>query len=127
MILPRSGGPDGGRKGRRQGDAAGLDKQHQVKWSIYCPAIANDTLLCMITALVSYSIRSYGGHLGVDASGRHAPDAHTTSEFMSMYSAETVAEVSWLERNVNKAEQWSEFIGREWESSKESFDASLPF
>ena len=47
-----------------RGDAKGFDKTFQEKWLIYCPEIANDTLLYMITAGDSYSIRSYGGTSG---------------------------------------------------------------
>lgn len=107
-----------------QGDATGFDNKHQEKWLIYCPEIADDTLLYMITALESYSIRSYGGHLGVNTAGRHAEDAHTTSEFMVRHSPVKVAEVSWLERNVEKADQWSEFIARKWESFRKSLAGS---
>ena len=107
-----------------QGDAAGFDKTHQEKWLIYCPEIADDTLLYMTTALESYAIRSYGGHLGVDTAGRHAEDTHTTSDFMATYSPVKVAEVSWLERNVEKADQWSEFISRKWESFRKSLAGS---
>lgn len=107
-----------------QGDAAGFDKRHQEKWLIYCPEIADDTLLYMITALESYSIRSYGGHLGVNTTGRHAEDAHTTSEFMATHSPVKVAEVSWLERNVDQADQWSEFIARKWKTFHKSLEES---
>jgi hypothetical protein len=109
-----------------QGDSKGFDKKYQEKWLIYCPAIADDTLLYMITALESYSIRSYGGHLGVNASGRHADGIHTTSEFMEQLQPDRVYEVTWLERPVTKAAEWSEFIDRKWDSYRDSHGLAAP-
>ena len=97
-----------------QGDAQGFDKTYQEKWLIYCPAIANDTLLYMITALDSYSIRSYGGHLGVNTTGRHAEGIHTTGHFMETLRPEKLYEMTGLERSVDRADQWAEFIDAKW-------------
>lgn len=98
-----------------QGDMKGFDKTYQEKWLIYCPAIASDTLLLMVTALDSYSLRSYGGRLGVDARGMHADGAHTTGEFMRLYSPDKWKEASGLELAVTKKDQWATAIAEQWE------------
>jgi len=89
-----------------------------VKWLIYCPAITSDTLLYMITALESYSLRSYGGRLGVITKGMHAEGATTTSEFMAKYGPDKVCEMSHAELAVTKAEQWAKLIGPRWATYK---------
>jgi hypothetical protein len=102
-----------------KGEARGLDTKHLEKWLVYCPAIASDTLLYMITALDSYSLRCYGGHLGVIMTGRHADGARTTTEFMEMYGAEKIAEMTHAEIAVTKADQWSRVIGQRWKTYRE--------
>lgn len=102
-----------------QGDAKGFDKKFQEKWLIYCPAIANDTLLYMITALESYSIRSYGGHLGVNTTGRHAEGIHTTSEFMAEFHPDRPYELSELGIAVDKSDKLADFIERKWKIYRE--------
>jgi hypothetical protein len=97
-----------------KGDSAKRDKSHQEKWLIYCPEIADDTLLYMISQLESYSIRSYGGHLGVNTTGLHAAGVHTTSEFMERFKPDRYRETSYLELSVDKADRWSEIIERKW-------------
>lgn len=97
-----------------QGDAKGFDKRYQEKWLIYCPAIASDTLLLFVTALESYSLRSYGGRLGIKATGMHAEGAHTTSEFMRMYSSDKAGDAERFELAVTKKKQWAETITEQW-------------
>jgi len=99
-----------------QGDAKGFDKTHQEKWLIYCPAIASDTLLYLITALESYSLRSYGGRLGMNTKGMHADGAHSTSEFMAMYSPKKWKEASHMDLAVTRSEQWAKTIEHQWAS-----------
>lgn len=103
-----------------RGDAKGFDHSYLEKWLVYCPAIASDTLLYMVTALESYSLRSYDGRLGVITTGRHAEGATTTSEFMSMYEPDKVAEMSHAELAVTKAEQWAKIIGPRWKTYRET-------
>ena len=43
---------------------------------------------------------------------------------MAKYKPVKIVEVSWLERNVDKADQWSEFIGRKWETYRRSLRES---
>ena len=102
-----------------QGDAKGFDKAFQEKWLIYCPGIANDTLLYMITAGDSYSIRSYGGHLGVNTTGRHAEGIHTTGDFMAKFDPDRPYELSALGLAVDKKDELAEFIGRKWKIYRE--------
>lgn len=97
-----------------QGDAKGFDKTYQEKWLIYCPAIADDTLLYMITALESYSIRSYGGHLGVNTAGLHVEGIHTTGDFMANFHPDKLYEVSGREVAVTKSDDWADFIAGKW-------------
>ena len=97
-----------------QGDAKGFDKAHQEKWLIHCPSIASDTLLYLITALESYSLRSYCGHLGVNTKGMHAEGARTTTEFMHVYSPTKWKEASHMELAVTKADQWAKVIEQQW-------------
>lgn len=103
-----------------KGDVSGFDKKHQEKWLIYCPAIASDTLLYMITAFESYSLRSYGGYLGVNTKGMHAEDAHTTSDFMRMYSPIKWREASHMEVAVTESVKWSVTVERQWENFQKS-------
>jgi len=102
-----------------QGDAKGFDKTYQEKWLIYCPAIANDTLLYMITAGESYSIRSYGGHLRVNTTPRHAAGVHTTSEFMAKFDPDRPYELTALGLAVDKGPELAEFIERKWKLYRE--------
>lgn len=97
-----------------QGDAAGRDKTYQEEWLIYCPAIASDTLLYYIKQGDSYSLRSYGGHLGVNAAQRHAQGAHTSAEFERMYRPDLVREMTYLELAVGKTKQWAMRIDEYW-------------
>ena len=103
-----------------QGDMKGFDKKYQEKWLIYCPSLASDTLLYMITALESYSLRSYGGRLGVNTTGMHADGARTTSEFMTMYAPVKWREASHLDLAVTKADQWAEVVERQWATFQKS-------
>jgi hypothetical protein len=96
------------------GDAEQFEKRDQEKWLIYCPAIASDTLLLFITAGESYSLRSYGGHLGVNATGMHAEGAHTVSAFRTTYEPETVTEAEHFELAVHKVAQWEMRIADRW-------------
>lgn len=99
-----------------QGDAKGFDKTYQEKWLIYCPAITSDTLLYMVTALESYSLRSYAGRLGVITKGMHAEGAHTTSEFMRLYVPKKWKNTEALEIAVTKADKWAEITEKQWAS-----------
>jgi ABC-type cobalamin/Fe3+-siderophores transport system ATPase subunit len=103
-----------------QGGAKGFGKSHLEKWLIYCPAIASDTLLYMVTALESYSLRSYAGHLGVVTTGRHAEGATTTTEFMEMYEPVKIGEMSHAEVAVTKTDQWARIIGHRWDAYREA-------
>jgi hypothetical protein len=96
------------------GDAKLRDSADQEKWLIYCPAIASDTLLYLITQAESYSLRSYGGRLGVNATGMHAEGAHTTSEFRRMYEPRTVGEMAYLELAVHKTARWEKIVADRW-------------
>lgn len=97
------------------GDARGRDKSKQEKWLIYCPAIASDTLLYMITQHDSYSLRSYGGRLGVNIVGQHAEGARTAKEFIEMYKPDLYKETSWMELAVGESARWAEKVEREWQ------------
>jgi len=103
----------------KSGAAAGAKRQTE-KWLIYCPSIASDTLLYMVTWHESYSIRSYSGHLGVNVTGRHAEGAHSTSEFVEMYEPDLVAEMTHAEIAVSKTDQWAKVISYRWDTYKET-------
>lgn len=103
-----------------RGDAAGRDKSHQEKWLIYCPAVASDTLLYMVTQYGSYSLRSYGGRLGVNTKGLHAQDAHSVSEFERLYSPTKWREMSHAELAVGKSERWAIIVSEQWRKFQES-------
>lgn len=96
------------------GDAEQRDTSEQEKLLIYCPAIASDTLLYFITQAESYSLRSYGGRLGVNTAGMHAEGAHTATEFRRAYDFETVGEMSYLELAVHKADRWARVVADRW-------------
>lgn len=106
------------------GDQALQDKFDLQRWLIYCPAIASDTLLLFITQGESYSLRSYGGHLGVNAVGSHAENAHTTSSFREMYKPETVTSVDHLETAVHKTDKWEKVIADRWSDYRRKYLAA---
>ncbi len=74
----------------------------------------------MVTWHESYSLRSYGGRLGVNATGRHAEGAHSTSEFTEMYHPDLVAEMTHAEIAVSKTDQWERVISHRWDTYKET-------
>lgn len=97
-----------------KGDAAGHVMSDQEKWLIYCPAIANDTLLYYIKQGDSCSLRSYGGRLGVNATRRHAQGASTTAEFEHLFKPDLVREMSYLELAVSNTKQWAMRVDEYW-------------
>jgi hypothetical protein len=97
-----------------QGDAQGFDKKHQEKWLIYCPALERGTLLYLVTALESYSLRSYGGRFGVNAKGMHAEGAHTASEFMRMYTPAKWKSTDHIPKPVTDIAYWEGKIAEQW-------------
>ena len=101
------------------GDEAGRDKSAQEKWLIYCPAIASDTLLYYIKQGDSYSLRSYGGHLGVNTAQRHAQGAHRSVEFERLYRPELVGEMSHVMTAVSKKDRWTGIVAERWKSYRE--------
>ena len=103
-----------------KGDAAGRDKSHQEKWLIYCPSIASDTLLYMVSQYGSYSLRSYGGRLGVNIKGMHAQDAHSTVEFEKLYEPLKWREMSHAELAVGKTERWTFLVNEQWKKFQDS-------
>ena len=102
-----------------KGEAAGHDMSDQEKWLIYCPAIASDTLLYYIKQGDSYSLRSYGGHLGVNTAQRHAQGAHTSVEFERLYRPEFVGEMSHVMTAVSKKDRWTAIVAERWKSYRE--------
>lgn len=104
------------------GDRVGRDKTMQEKWLVYCPAIASDTLLYYIKQGDSYSLRSYGGHLGVNTSQRHAAGAHTSVEFEQMYRPDKVGEMSYMELAVGRSDRWSAVVDERWKAYLERTD-----
>ena len=101
-----------------QGDQALQDKFDLQRWLIYCPAIAADTLLLFITQGESYSLRSYGGHLGVNATGSHAENAYSNKTFRETYQPETVTSVDHLDLAVHKTARWEKVIADRWSDYK---------
>lgn len=97
-----------------RGDAAGRDKTHQEKWLIYCPSLASDTLLYMVSQYGSYSLRSYGGRLGVNVKGLHAEEAHSLAEFERIYEPLKWREMSHAEIAVGKTERWETIVTEQW-------------
>jgi len=95
-------------------DGTGKDRSHQEKWLIYCPSIASDTLLYMVSQYGSYSLRSYAGRLGVNIKGMHAQDAHSTAEFERMYQPLKWREMSHAELAVGKTDRWTFIVGEQW-------------
>lgn len=97
-----------------QGDLDGRDKSDYEKLLVYCPAIASDTLLYYIRQGDSYSLRSYGGHLGTNATGRHAEGAHTAPDFERKYRPDRWREVSHMDIAVTVADRWESVIADQW-------------
>ena len=97
-----------------KGDAASRDKTRQEKWLIYCPALASDTLLYMVSQYGSYSLRSYGGRLGVNIKGQHAEGAHSLAEFEAMYEPLKWREMSHAEIAVGKTDRWATIVVEQW-------------
>ncbi len=97
-----------------QGDMEGRDKTDYEKLLVYCPAIASDTLLYYIRQGDSYSLRSYGGHLGTNTTGRHAEGAHTSADFERMYRPDRWREMSHVETAVTEADRWERLVSDQW-------------
>ncbi len=103
-----------------RGNPAGKDKSKLEKWLIYCPSLASDTLLYMVSQYGSYSLRSYGGRLGVNIKGMHAQDAHSMAEFDEMYAPLRWREMSHAELAVGKSDRWATIIGEQWKKFEDS-------
>lgn len=97
-----------------QGDVDGRDKTDYEKVLVYCPAIASDTLLYYIRQGDSYSLRTYGGRLGVNATGRHAEGAHRAYEFERMYRPERWRDMQHLDLAVGETEKWQKVVSQQW-------------
>ena len=97
-----------------QGDDEGHDKTDYEKLLVYCPAIASDTLLYYIRQGDSYSLRSYGGRLGTNATARHAESAHNAQDFERMYRPDRWRDMQHLELAVGETEKWQRAVAQQW-------------
>lgn len=97
-----------------EGDTEGHDKTDYEKLLVYCPAIASDTLLYYIRQGDSYSLRSYGGRLGINPAARHAEGAHKAFDFERMYRPDRWRDMKHLELAVGESEKWERVVSQQW-------------
>lgn len=97
-----------------QGEMGGMDKTDCEKVLLYCPAIASDTLLYYVRQGDSYSLRTYGGHLGTNSNGQHAEGAHNAADFERMYRPDRWREMSHMETAVTREDRWERVIAEQW-------------
>lgn len=91
-----------------------VNRTGSEKWLVYCPGIAADTLLVYVRRGDSYSLRSYGGSLGVDTRARHAAGAHSAADFERQYAPDKWREVTRLRLPVTDSTTWKQVIADEW-------------
>lgn len=87
------------------------DRTGHEKWLIYCPELADDTLLHFNRQGDSYALRAFVGRLARPTTARWTqPDAATSDEFLRIYEPRLVDEVSGLGVALSRDERWVEIV-----------------
>jgi hypothetical protein len=82
------------------------------KMLIYCPELADDTLLHFSSLGESYMLRAYAGRLAGRAAWAQ-PDTPTTTEFLARYSPTRQVELPPGHPSVDQVVEWEAIIARE--------------